>query len=248
MFCGVNPSLFLRRRADLLVRLSVAHCPLNHPGRRACLLSTNQPRHQSNWQERVRESVNVPNTLTVIRLVSTPGLAYLIWTDQYVFAIGACFASGILDWFDGYLARKWNQYTVLGSYLDPLADKVFIGALLGTLTLKGLFPVPLAALVIGRDAALLGGSFLYRYLTKPSDVRFFATTGEGVMEVKPTTASKVNTVLQMSIMGFALTKAAFGVPDQPSFDAMCWVVGGTTVLSGLSYINLHAFRIGSRIK
>jgi cardiolipin synthase len=157
-------------------------------------------------------------------------------------AIVFCFFSGILDWVDGYLARKWNQHTVLGSFLDPLADKVFVGTLLGTLTIKGLFPMPLAVLVIGRDVALLGGAFIYRYFTKPADVDFFATTGKGVIEVKPTAISRMNTVLQMSVMGFALTKAAYGVPSPDVFNGMCWIVGGTTLLSGLAYADLSALR------
>ena len=147
---------------------------------------------------------------------------------------------------DGYLARKWNQRTVLGSFLDPLADKVFVGVLIGTLTAKELFPFPLAALIIGRDVTLLGGSFIYRYLTKPSNVRFFATTGEGVIEVKPTLVSRVNTVLQMSIMGFSLTKAAFGFPDLPLFQNMCYLVAGTTIASGFSYLDLSALRTRKR--
>lgn len=198
------------------------------------------------WRQLVRESMNIPNALTFTRLLTTPGLAYLIWIDQFELAIVACFFTGILDWFDGYLARKWNQHTVLGSFLDPLADKVFVGALLGTLTAKGLFPLPLATLVIGRDVALLGGAFIYRALTKPSNVAFFATTGEGVIEVKPTTLSKVNTVLQMSVMGFALTKAAYGVPNSEVFTGMCWIVGATTLLSGVDYANMQALRQKSR--
>jgi len=194
------------------------------------------------WKQLMRESMNIPNALTFTRLLTTPGLAYLIWIDKFELAIVACFFTGVLDYFDGYFARKWKQHTVLGSFLDPLADKVFVGALFGTLTAKGLFPLPLAALVIGRDVALLGGSFIYRGLTKPKDVPFFATTGKGVIEVKPTLLSKVNTVLQMSVMGFALTKAAYGIPNAEVFNAMCWVVGGTTLMSGLDYANMQALR------
>lgn len=215
---------------------------------RTILFSTNAKRPENGppkpnvYKQLLNESLNVPNSLTLARLFSTPGLAYLIWIDKYELAIVACFFTGILDWLDGYLARKWNQFTVLGSFLDPLADKVFVGALLGTLTVKGLFPWQLAALVIGRDVALLGGSFIYRAITKPPEVEFFATTGQGVIEVKPTFISKVNTVLQMSIMGFALTKAAYGYPTPELFNGMCWIVAGTTVGSGFSYMDLTALR------
>ncbi|KAH9259937.1 hypothetical protein BASA82_000204 [Batrachochytrium salamandrivorans] len=195
------------------------------------------------FNQLLKESKTVPNILSYIRLFSTPGLGYLIYTDQFPAAIVCCFFTGILDWLDGYLARKWNQQTVLGSFIDPLADKVFIGVLIGTLTYKSLFPLPLAVLILGRDIGLLGGSFLYRGLTKPKGAAFFATTGTGVIEVKPTLASRVNTVLQMSLIGFALTKSAgLGFPDQQVFENMCWIVGGTTVLSGLSYLDLKSLR------
>ena len=194
------------------------------------------------WKQLLRESWNVPNALTFTRLFATPGLAYLIWTDRFELSIVACFFTGLLDWLDGYLARKWNQRTVLGSFIDPLADKVFVGTLIGTLTAKGLFPLPLAVLIIGRDVALLGGSFIYRAYTKPKDVNFFATSGPGVIEVKPTMMSRANTVMQMSVMGFALTKAAYGTPSPELFNGMCWTVGATTLLSGLSYADLTALR------
>jgi phosphatidylglycerophosphate synthase len=76
---------------------------------------------------------------------------------------------------------------------------------MGTLTAKGAFPLALTGLIVGRDVALLGGAFVYRYFTKPPETPFFATTGEGVIEVQPSALSRINTVLQMSLIGFALT-------------------------------------------
>lgn len=191
-----------------------------------------------------RSALNLPNALTMTRLVATPGLCYLIYTDRYVEAIGGCFLAGVLDYFDGYFARRWNQRTVLGSFIDPLADKVFVGMIVGTLVYKAQFPSALFALIIGRDAALLGGSFAYRYMTKPPGVDFFATEGRGTIHVEPTAISRYNTVLQMSLLGFSLTRAAWGIPPDPVFTGMCWVVAGTTFASGVSYLDLKALRSG----
>ena len=191
----------------------------------------------------LKEAQTIPNILSFTRLFSTPGLGYLIYSEQYPAAIVCCFFSGILDWLDGYLARKWNQHTVLGSFIDPLADKVFVGVLVGTLTIKQEFPVELALLMVGRDVVLLSGSFVFRYMTKPSNEPFFSTTDQGSIEVKPTMSSRMNTVLQMSLIGFTLTKAAgLGFPTPTVFDGMCWIVGGTTIVSGLSYLDLAALR------
>jgi len=187
--------------------------------------------------------VTVPNALTMLRIVATPGLAHLIVNDHYQAAIVGCFFTGILDYFDGKLARAWNQQTVVGAFLDPLADKVFVGTLLVTLTYKGLFPVELAALIVGRDVVLLGGSFAYRFWTKPKDAAFFATSGDDVLNVTPSQLSRVNTVLQMSLLGFALTKAAYGMPSQDVFTGLCWVVAGTTIASGAGYMSMRNLKI-----
>jgi cardiolipin synthase len=192
--------------------------------------------------------MNVPNALTMARMLATPGLAYLVLHDQYQAAIVGCFCAGILDYVDGKLAREWNQQTVLGSFLDPLADKVFIGTLLLALTYKSLFPWELAALIVGRDAVLLVGSFAYRFATKPADAKFFATSGQGVLHVTPSLLSRINTVGQMSVMGFALTRAAWGLPSDAVFLAMSWGVAFTTMGSGLGYANMKNLRSSNAAK
>ena len=106
---------------------------------------------------------NVPNTLTMARMLATPGLAYLIHAGMHREAIVACFSFGVLDWFDGWYARKYGQITVFGSFLDPLADKLFVGTLLGVLAFdQGVVPMWLFGLVVGRDVALFTGTCIYR--------------------------------------------------------------------------------------
>lgn len=68
----------------------------------------------------------------------------------------------LTDWLDGYMARRLNHTSRLGSYLDPLADKMFIAAVVGTLGWQQLLPTWLALLVVGRDVALVGGMCWYR--------------------------------------------------------------------------------------
>ena len=74
----------------------------------------------------------------------------------------SCLISGFLDWLDGYIAKTFNQKTVLGAFLDPLADKIFIGSVTIGLTMKGLFPVPLAMIMIGRDVFFVAALFAIR--------------------------------------------------------------------------------------
>jgi cardiolipin synthase len=63
------------------------------------------------------------------RIVASPLLSVAIAYDMKVVALGGCVVFGLTDWLDGYLAKKLNQRTVLGAFLDPMADKVLIGAL-----------------------------------------------------------------------------------------------------------------------
>jgi cardiolipin synthase len=206
--------------------------------------STNDNKNSSRTEAEAHW-LNVPNALTMIRIAATPGLAYLILTDQYRLAIVGCFLAGILDYFDSKLARDWNQRTVLGSFLDPLADKVFIGTLLMALTFKQHFPYQLTALIVGRDAVLLAGSFVYRYATMPAGAKFFATSGAGVLHVTPSDLSKINTVLQMSVMGFSLMRAAeLGFPPDTMFTSLCWLTALTTVGSGAGYLSMKNLKNG----
>lgn len=73
---------------------------------------------------------NIPNTLTLIRLMAAPGLAvmFLYFPRPYAdwFALILFVGAAITDWFDGYLARAWKQETKLGAMLDPIADKAMV--------------------------------------------------------------------------------------------------------------------------
>lgn len=73
---------------------------------------------------------NLPNTLTILRLVAAPGVAvmFLYFTRPYAdwFALVLFVLAAITDWFDGYLARAWKQETKLGTMLDPIADKAMV--------------------------------------------------------------------------------------------------------------------------
>ena len=78
---------------------------------------------------------NIPNVLTVLRLLAAPAVAVMFlyfhrpWADW--FALVLFVGAAVTDWFDGYLARRWNQTSAFGAFLDPVADKLMVaGALL----------------------------------------------------------------------------------------------------------------------
>lgn len=108
---------------------------------------------------RLERNFNVPNALCVGRILAGPALAYgtLTSTISPELALAGAATAAATDFLDGYLARRWNQGTILGSYLDPIADKVFVGFVGTALAIKGALPVWLVALLVSRDAIHVTG-------------------------------------------------------------------------------------------
>ena len=97
----------------------------------------------------------VPNVLSMLRLAGVPLFLYwVLVTEQDGRAILLLMAAGASDYFDGMLARKWNQFTRLGQLLDPLADRLYILATLLALVARDGLPLWWALVLIGRDAVL----------------------------------------------------------------------------------------------
>jgi cardiolipin synthase len=123
--------------------------------------------------------------ITILRLILVPVFVTFIITYDYTdpreeawryAAIGVFLLASISDAVDGYLARHWNQGSALGALLDPIADKLLLFAALVTLSLIPLghlrpFPIWFPAIIISRDALLLGGYFVLRHFHVPMDIR-----------------------------------------------------------------------------
>ena len=124
-----------------------------------------------------------------------PLLGYWITTGEYKAALAGLALASASDWLDGYIARRFNQKSTLGTLLDPLADKFMVATVSVTLGVQGLLPLPLVAIMFGRDALLIGGSLVYRARTKQPQEGFFDLSALD-WEVKPSTISKANTALQ----------------------------------------------------
>ncbi|OWY96675.1 Cardiolipin synthetase [Phytophthora megakarya] len=171
----------------------------------------------------MHQVVNVPNIITTARILATPYLAHLIVQGDHVSAIGLLAVAGVSDWLDGFIARTFHQESIVGSFLDPFADKLLIGTLSLSMMWTGLLPLPLAALILGRDGVLVGGTFYHRLKTKDESSGFFDTSDSGAFQVKPSLLSKVNTALQLSVFGLALTNAAWQLPPDPALNLLLYV-------------------------
>jgi cardiolipin synthase len=107
----------------------------------------------SNW--------TIPNALSGLRLLGVPVFFWLIvGPENDGLALAILIVSSFTDWLDGYLARRLNQFSRLGELLDPLADRLYVGAALAALYIRDLLPIWVVVLLILRDV-LMSGLLLY---------------------------------------------------------------------------------------
>ena len=136
--------------------------------------------------------LNLANCLTLFRILTIPifleFLAYhFYWEALLVFAIG-----GLTDFLDGFVARRMNQQTALGAYLDPVADKLLVMTSFVMLGLIGGIPVWLTVIVVVRDILIvLGYGIIYFLVEEP-------------LQVKPSLIGKWSTTLQLLTLAIAL--------------------------------------------
>ncbi len=166
---------------------------------------------------------NVPNTVTLIRvllvlpLLACLALQYFQWAF-YIFVI-----AGLSDGIDGYVARRYNCQSLLGAFLDPLFDKLLMIVCLISLHCLQKIPTWFLVLVISRDVIIIGGAIAYFYVTET--IKFI-----------PSLVSKANTVLQIALLGLLLFELAYiDLPDW-LMQNLIRLVGFTTVVSLANYV------------
>lgn len=170
--------------------------------------------------------LNLPNALAFSRILLAPFMFWIIlnpefFTDNgfditwnYYFATLLFIIASATDFFDGYIAREWNQITMLGTILDPLADKMLtLAAFLG-LMMMGNASVWAIYLIILRELFITG-------------IRTVAVSEN--LSVKASWAGKVKTVSQMIAIGFLLMHWPFG-------SGLLWLALFLTLYSGLEYL------------
>ncbi len=185
----------------------------------------------------------VPNAITLTRMASSPFLGYAIVLDYKEVALVGCCVAGFSDWLDGYIAKSYNQATLLGGLLDPIADKFLIGSLTAGMALKGLLPMELAYTILGRDLVLLAATFGFRLLEQPEGTPFFDTTYSATFEIIPSELSKANTVVQFTLLITTLSQFSMDIPSlQGVIESLWWITGTTTLGSFVGYLDGSAVK------
>jgi len=165
-----------------------------------------------------RRNANVPNFLSFSRILITPFICYFIIKGEHTLAF-VCFTyAAFADLFDGYLARKWNQTTVLGAFLDPVGDKILVGGLTLTYYYLGLLPTWLMALVVGRDLALIIGVNIMRMRTKSANAAYFDHTSDAKFSIHPTLLGKANMAGSCMLLAICMTHNSWQWFDPSTVD------------------------------
>ena len=134
-----------------------------------------------------------PNQLTLLRLVFVPFVAMSIVEGRYLRALILLVIAGVSDGLDGFLARRLNQRTLLGQYLDPIADKLLLSTLFLVLSFTHRIPWRLTIAVFSRDIIILMVCSLLYVTTALRDFR-------------PSIWGKMNTAAQIGSVFFVLVK------------------------------------------
>ncbi|TGO88489.1 hypothetical protein BPOR_0159g00040 [Botrytis porri] len=180
----------------------------------------------------------IPNILTFSRLIAAPVCGYLVLHDQHAWAVGLFAYAGITDLVDGWIARKWNLQTVVGTVIDPMADKTLMTILTVCLAIKGGLPVWLATIILGRDIGLAISAIYWRWISLPPPKTFSRYWDFSLpsAEVHPTTISKYNTALQLGLIGATTALPLITWDVGIAMTGLKYLVATTTIWSGMSYI------------
>lgn len=165
----------------------------------------------------------VPNLISLARLLMVPVVVYLILIGYYAAAFWIFLLAGLSDAVDGFIAKQYGVASVLGSYLDPLADKALLVAVYVALGSMDEMPIWLVILIVFRDLLIIGGALLFQTLTQS-------------LKMEPLWISKVNTVAQIALAGFVLARLGLGLPGATIASLLVYAVAATTLVSGGAYV------------
>lgn len=165
---------------------------------------------------------NIPNALTAFRLVLIVPFLIFLYQHEYVSAFYIYLLAGFTDGLDGWLARHYHWQSPLGSFIDPLADKLLVASSFISLALIGNLPWWLVILVFMRDLTISIGVMAWYWLVQRE------------LDFKPTILSKFNTTLQLALVTLCLFELAF-FKFAPYYAATLIVL--TAITTSVTYIN-----------
>jgi cardiolipin synthase len=172
----------------------------------------------------VDRALNLPNFITLLRVILVPIVFWLLITGQTEVAFVLFIIAGISDAVDGYLAKTIGWQTELGAYLDPLADKLLIVSIFIALGVDGKLPLWLVVAVVSRDILIVMAVLLSWLMGHP-------------VRIRPLIISKANTVAQIVLAATVLADEGFNLGlGWPRF-VLVWLTGALTFASLAAYLH-----------
>jgi cardiolipin synthase (CMP-forming) len=174
-----------------------------------------------------------PNQLTLLRLIFIPFVITNVLDDNWNWALALLVLAGLSDALDGWLARVLNQRTLLGQYLDPIADKLLLSSLFLVLAIAHKIPWKYTVLVLSRDVCILATA-----------MALYATVS--FRDFRPSIFGKINTVCQIGAVFFVVLAQVLVTASVVALERMfLYATFVFTLLSGIHYILLTGHRLRS---
>ena len=166
--------------------------------------------------------MNVANAITLLRILLIPVLVIFLIENEARFAFMVFLAAGISDGLDGFVARVFKQKTLVGAYLDPIADKLLLTTAFVTMAVLGMLPAWLAVVVVSRDVIIVAGIGVLMLFDRP-------------IAIRPSLVSKTTTCVQIVLVGVLLGHQY--LPILMEFESsLIYLTAIFTLLSGLHYV------------
>ncbi len=172
---------------------------------------------------RAGTALSIPNLITLGRILLVPIVVWAIAQGLMWVAFVLFLVAGVSDAVDGFLAKRFNLTTMVGAYLDPLADKALIVSIYLTLGINGFIPRWLVILVVSRDILIVGGIMLSWVIGNP-------------LKIKPLLVSKLNTAAQILFACAVLGALGFGLELDTLTIVLMGLVAILTLLSVAAYL------------
>ena len=167
--------------------------------------------------------MTIPNYITIFRFILVPFIVMALLSGYVGAALIGFVVAGVSDGIDGFIARRYNQGSELGAYLDPIADKLLLVSLFVVLGFVKELPVWLVVIVVSRDIFIIGAVLLGAVIGKP-------------LEMHPLLVSKANTAFQIILVAVILADIAFDFSLTGIRMVLVWIVALLTAASATAYL------------
>ena len=177
---------------------------------------------------------DIPNLISLLRIVLVAPVVFFLLQENFMAALIIFIVASVSDALDGYLAKRYGWSSQLGSFLDPLADKLLLVSVFSSCVIVGIVPLWLLVAVFTRDVIVGIGAAIYH---------FFIEEFKGT----PPFSSKLNTALQALYLVLVIANQELLQLPEAWMLYLVYCVAGTTVISGIEYVWVWGMRAWERM-